>query len=156
MAEDLWTFSNRIYRAEGVAAACINLQDRHGLDVNMLLFCCWTGMELGAVPEAALAEADAISAPWSDNVVGPIRHARRWLKANRGESPLREQIRSIELDAERREQHELEAYANTIEGVGYGADAVRSNVETWLTTIGAELDDLDRRMLQTVLDAASA
>ena len=156
MAEDLWTFSNRIYRAEGVAAACIDLQDRHGLDVNMLLFCCWAGVELGRLPESTLVDADAISAPWSENVVGPIRHARRWLKANRGESPLRDQIRSIELDAERREQHELEAFANSIEGVGPGPDAVESNVETWLTRSGVELDDLDRRTLDRVLAATSA
>ena len=38
-----WNFSLEIYSGEGVAEACLDLQERRGCDVNILLFCCWLG-----------------------------------------------------------------------------------------------------------------
>src|SRR5471030_292758 len=38
-----WNFSLEIYAAEGVSGACLDLQERRGCDVNILLFCCWLG-----------------------------------------------------------------------------------------------------------------
>ena len=38
-----WDFSLAVYHRPGVAQACLALQDRRGLDVNLLLFCCWAG-----------------------------------------------------------------------------------------------------------------
>src|SRR3954470_3940357 len=36
-----WNFSLELYAGEGVAEACLDLQERRGCDVNVLLFCCW-------------------------------------------------------------------------------------------------------------------
>ncbi len=38
-----WDFSLEVYGAEGVPPACLALQEAHQLDVNIVLFCCWTG-----------------------------------------------------------------------------------------------------------------
>ena len=38
-----WDFSLRVYGSDGVSAACIALQERHGIDVNLLLFSAWVG-----------------------------------------------------------------------------------------------------------------
>jgi uncharacterized protein (TIGR02444 family) len=38
---DFWRFSLSFYRTQDVPAACISLQDRHGLDVNIMLFALW-------------------------------------------------------------------------------------------------------------------
>ncbi len=48
MSESLWDFSVRTYRGEWVSAACLALQDERGVDVNMLLYCCWHGATRGA------------------------------------------------------------------------------------------------------------
>ena len=40
-----WQFSGAVYAHPGVAEACLDLQDRHGLDVNLLLFCAWAGVQ---------------------------------------------------------------------------------------------------------------
>src|SRR5262249_40267230 len=40
---NFWNFSLKVYGRPGVAAACIALQDGLGLDVNLLLYCCWHG-----------------------------------------------------------------------------------------------------------------
>ena len=41
-AHPFWDFSLALYRKPGVAAACLRLQDGPGLDVNLLLYACWT------------------------------------------------------------------------------------------------------------------
>ena len=41
---DLWRFSQDFYRLPGVASALIALQDRAGLDVNLMLFALWLGV----------------------------------------------------------------------------------------------------------------
>ena len=38
-----WDFSLHTYSAEGVGEACIALQERRGVDVNLILFCAWNG-----------------------------------------------------------------------------------------------------------------
>jgi uncharacterized protein (TIGR02444 family) len=42
---DFWRFSLRIYRAPGVADECIAVQERYGIDVNLMLFCAWLAAE---------------------------------------------------------------------------------------------------------------
>jgi uncharacterized protein (TIGR02444 family) len=69
-----WAFSLAFYAQPGVMPACLALQDRHGVDVNLALLCCWVGEPLDA---AALAEADALVAEWRTQVVQPLRAVRR-------------------------------------------------------------------------------
>lgn len=38
-----WRFSLAVYAAPGVADECLALQERCGIDVNILLFCAWVG-----------------------------------------------------------------------------------------------------------------
>ena len=38
-----WEFSLRVYGNGGVPTACLALQERHAIDVNLLLFCAWIG-----------------------------------------------------------------------------------------------------------------
>ena len=42
--EALWRFSLAFYARPGVAEALIALQDRAGLDVNLMLFALWLGV----------------------------------------------------------------------------------------------------------------
>lgn len=34
-----WDYSIRVYRTDGVPAACLVLQEMHQIDVNVMLFC---------------------------------------------------------------------------------------------------------------------
>ena len=49
-AESFWSFSLTVYGRPGVEAACLELQDRFGADVNLALYCLWIGRSL--TPEA--------------------------------------------------------------------------------------------------------
>ncbi|MBV8535938.1 MAG: TIGR02444 family protein [Alphaproteobacteria bacterium] len=99
----LWTYSLRLYRRPGVAPACIALQDRLGVDVNVLFFCLWMAASGRPLMPATLRLAAGLARVWTTNVVGPLRGTRRFLKPL--DLPkLRGAVAQVELAAERVEQ----------------------------------------------------
>ena len=118
-SHNFWQFSLHLYQAPEVAKACLELQNSHGLDVNMLLFCCWHGTALGALPTDLLKRAYTLSSNWRGNVVQPLRNARTWMKTESPEEftaqakfeALRAQIKAVELSAEQMQQYALESMA---------------------------------------------
>ncbi|EKE72451.1 TIGR02444 family protein [Oceanibaculum indicum] len=113
-ASDFWSFSLDFYGRPGVAEACLALQDSHGLDVNLLLYCCWRGDTLSA---AQIKAAIDLTAPWRAEIVQPLRALRRRLKPgfppfpDAGVQDLRKRIADAELEAERLQQQALDALA---------------------------------------------
>ena len=100
--EDFWSFALRLYAKPGVAPACLELQDRHGKDVIIALYCCWLGASgRGRLDEAGLAKAEATARPWRSAVVEPLRRTRHALKGVAGAEALYGRMKQIELDAER-------------------------------------------------------
>lgn len=108
-ADAFWAFSLRTYGRDGVEAACLDLQDEHGFDVNLILLCLWIAeTELGALAPEVLDKLRSAIAPWMIDVVEPLRAVRRVLKtplplgASPGEAePCRQMVKAVELDAER-------------------------------------------------------
>jgi uncharacterized protein (TIGR02444 family) len=98
-----WAYSLRLYRRPGVAPACLMLQERLGLDVNVLLFCVWTASRGLALSPRTIAAAADISMMWSANVVQPLRGVRRFLKPMQLPA-FRGQVARAELGAEKLEQ----------------------------------------------------
>lgn len=104
-----WDFSLAFYGQRDVAESCLELQDRHGADVNLVLFSFWAatcGKALGEEEFACLRQA---SRDWQAQVVRPLREVRRWMKRpdllERDEcARLRESIKQQELEAERLQQ----------------------------------------------------
>jgi uncharacterized protein (TIGR02444 family) len=77
----LWSFSLATYNKPGVQKECLDLQNKHGIDVNMLLFCAFVGGEHCAVlPESDIKAALEVVADWHKNIVSRLRHVRRALK----------------------------------------------------------------------------
>lgn len=106
----LWRFSLRLYRRRGVADACLGLQDRHGIDVNLLLYAAYVAVSgRGAVDARALAAADRTVEGWRLLVLQPLRQVRRHLKGSASATPTRRKILSAELVAEREAQRRLGA-----------------------------------------------
>jgi uncharacterized protein (TIGR02444 family) len=108
--EAFWRFSLAFYARPGVAEALIALQDRAGLDVNLMLFALWRGAVYGhRLSGAALRAAEAAVAPLRSDIVLPIRALRRRLKPAQDEDvqALRRRIGRLELAAERAAQSRL-------------------------------------------------
>lgn len=105
--EALKSFALKVYGTDGVPPACLLLQERFGLDVNVLLFAAF----LGAVRGEALAPADldtvaATVGDWHREVVRPLRAVRQRLKTGPAPAPsaatgvLRGKLQKIEIEAE--------------------------------------------------------
>jgi uncharacterized protein (TIGR02444 family) len=109
-----WAFSLKVYDAPGVAEECLKMQERLGLDVNVLLFAAHLGAAEGVMLAAdEVAAAEAVVAAWHAETVRGLRALRRALKpASLDESnplqaatvALRGQVKTAELEAEKIEQ----------------------------------------------------
>ena len=115
-----WAFSLTLYGRPGIAPALIRLQDRNGLDANLLLLCCFAGAQgLGALSKAELAQADRKVRAWRDGVVQPLRAIRRAMKlpplatGDTADGALRRQVAEAELFSEERAQAMLAAWLGT-------------------------------------------
>ena len=108
----LWRFSLELYGRPGVASACLDLQDRHGRDVNLLLFAAWIGISgRGRLNDADFDRAEEAIGPWRRAVIEPLRAARRHVK-DAGQTSLYEALKSAELEAEHVAQDRLETLAS--------------------------------------------
>jgi uncharacterized protein (TIGR02444 family) len=110
-AEEFWAFSLALYARPGIADACLRLQDTHGLDVNLLLLCCWLARRGCRLSAADLAAAEARAVPLRARVLEPLRAARRALKTmpGSGAAAVYAQLKQVELAAEREEQRVIVA-----------------------------------------------
>jgi uncharacterized protein (TIGR02444 family) len=117
-----WSFSLAVHSGPGVQAECLALQDRYGIDVNLLLFCAYIGAVHGAVlPDAELREARDLVGAWHHDIVRKLRDARRALKpfaapatpsgASAAAQELRSTVKAAELESERIEQTMLEQWS---------------------------------------------
>lgn len=150
-----WDFSLAVYGRPGVAPACLALQDRHGLDVNLLLYCGWSGSRGRRLDARALEALDGRVAAWRDEVVLPLRAVRRWLKTQEtapGEDPpaLREEVKRLELEAERIEQELL--FASAVGKAEESSPEVgAANMALYLDFLGCEPSTTDIADLAAVL-----
>ncbi|UUX51001.1 TIGR02444 family protein [Nisaea acidiphila] len=105
-----WSYSLSTYARENVAAECLSLQDREGLDVNLLLLCCWLGSRGTEMSAEDIRRAITAAGDWSLPVIGPIRAVRRHLKPLAEDEQIaafRKQVAALELAAEQIQQAQL-------------------------------------------------
>lgn len=113
----LWDWALEAYARPGAADACLALQDEHRQNVPLMLWVVWAAEHGRGPDDPALEDAAALARAWQDAVIGPVRELRRRLKASvpdvaepdRG--AIRAQVKTTELDAERRLMSALEPLA---------------------------------------------
>lgn len=160
-----WDFSLDVYMSDGVGTACLELQDAHELDVNILLFCMW----LGASGRGALTAAEtntvigAVHA-WHHDVVRPLRAVRTLMKGGMAPAPadltesLRQRIQKTEIDCEHTEQLMLAgSIATSVDDARAEdarlADAV-ANISAYFQSFGGTVSGKDRSNLALMLGIA--
>jgi uncharacterized protein (TIGR02444 family) len=161
---DLREFALAVYAADGVAPACLLLQGRFGLDVNLMLFAAYVGAARGhTLTSVALDAAKAHVAPWHSEVVRPIRTVREGLKSGPSPAPnpttagLREQIKELEIQAELIELDELDRLALPSDPAsGAALDRARAALQVVvLATACREPANDERAALTTIATAAA-
>jgi uncharacterized protein (TIGR02444 family) len=104
MSSDLWSFSLTLYARPGVEQACLQLQSA-GVNVCLLLCGAWLSQRAVACDEPRLQQLRSVIEPWDAEVVRPLRALRtQWKTAAAQDAELhslREQIKTLELEAER-------------------------------------------------------
>ncbi|MEP9349629.1 TIGR02444 family protein [Xanthobacter sp. KR7-225] len=118
-SSDLARFALKVYAGDGVPPACLVLQARAGVDVNLLLFAAYAGAARGAAVDAtALAAAQAAVGAWHMEVVKALRAVRQRLKAGPPPGPtplteaLRDKLKKVEIESELIELDTLSAFAS--------------------------------------------
>jgi len=104
MPSDLWSFTLDVYARPGVEQACLALQ-ANGANVCMLLCGAWLMQRGVECNSHRLREIGQLARPWDEAVVSPLRQLRtQWRDAAQLDRPLaslREQVKALELSAER-------------------------------------------------------
>ena len=154
-------FALTLYRRAGVADACLHLQGRHDLDVNMVLFAAF----VGAVRRQALTNADVDLAKrrvyaWHQEVVRPLRAVRQRLKSgplpapNDATGSLRRKLAQLEIEAEVIELDQLGELIPEVRSphcTGSAVECAAAAIETVIRThTGAALNDQDREAIDTI------
>ena len=159
---DLFTrFALELYRRVGVADACLGLQNRHDLDVNVVLFAAF----VGAVRRQTLTTADLDLAhrrvdAWHREVVRPLRAVRQRLKTgplpapNEATGGLRRKLAQLEIEAEIIELDQLGALIPELHSPRSTSSAAECATAAIETVIKAHTDitltDEDRQAIGTI------
>lgn len=153
-----WTWSLEVYARPGVEEILLDLQDRLGLDVNMVLFACWTGVDRrGSLFVSEWEALIAGTAEWRSEVIIPLRGIRRFLKRDEeGDDvrSLRGKVKQLELEAERIMQMKIARMTEPLrEGRGRSGDAVelaQASLEAYLAAAQIVVSDKDRILLSSL------
>lgn len=150
-----WDFSLRVYSREGVGGACLHLQEHHGIDINVMLYCLWLGeTQRGVLATEECAAMTAAVGNWHQEVVKRLREVRRILKSTFPDVPhdlseaLRGEVQAAELDSEHLEQLMLAASVERPAASGAltvedrAADAT-ANLDLYLQSLGIRFEPAD-------------
>lgn len=134
----LWDWAVAAYAAPDVAEACLLLQDRHEQNVPLLLWSAWVAATGRRPDEETLEAACDTARAWDSLAVAPLRAIRRTLKApipdidDAPREAIRDRIKAVALEAERRLLEALEALAPEPAGPPRAAiDALVGTARIW-------------------------
>ena len=153
-----WDFSLSAYDRSGVAEACLALQERYGIDVNLLLFAAWAGHCGRRLSGQQMAGIMTAAAAWQVEVVRPLRAVRSWLKGQEqvpeglGEG-LRGGVKALELQAEMLEQLLLHDQLPLDGGTPEPRHAA-ANMRLYLASFAPKPSDADLADLAVILRGA--
>ena len=98
-----WQFSLSLYAKPEVTEYCLTLQDKHNMQVNLLLYSIWLSTK-GCILEPLRIKQNSQLQNWLTQVIPSIREARIQVGENSKQDPLYKQLKACELKAEQRAQ----------------------------------------------------
>ncbi len=151
MSSDLWSFSLATYARLGVEDACLQLQTA-GANVCLLLCGLWLEQRGVMCDEQRVNALQALTTPWDTEVVQPLRTLRMQWKTRAVDDAvlkgMREQIKSLELEAER-------TLLSRLEGVAQAWPRNAAGSTTWLEGLAGSAASPNRDALQVLRVAAT-
>lgn len=162
---EFWDFATRLYARGQAKEACLELQDHRGLDVNVILFCCWVASSgRGGFRSGELESALESVSPWRAHVIQVLRDLRQHLKGDvtPAPKPLSDDLRRVVVECELHSEHvEALMLHQSMVRVGTGTfdrlqqlEDSTSNLLRYLILSGISPDNRDLGSLIEVLAAA--
>lgn len=156
-----WNFSLQTYAKPKVAELCLELQEGFGADVNLVLFMLWAAVQGRRLEPREIEKLADFVKDWREQVVIPLRLARRALKAPPREWPasetesLRQRIKAGELEAERLQQNAMSSFL-PIDKAGQSdspLSAARSNLMNYSSLLRVTFSE---KHISDLVDALSS
>ena len=152
MCADLWSFALSTYARSGAEDACLRLQEQ-GADVCLLLCGLWLEQRGVALEPGRVQALRTIAEPWQADVVQPLRRVRKQWRCMAQQDvelgALREQVKALELEAERQLLLRLEALAQRWTAGEHATD------QAWLEALATEAANFDHDALHQLRVAAT-
>ena len=155
MSNDFWAFSLATYATDGVAETCIRVQDEMNLDVNLVLYACWLASMGRTMTLSHCVEIEKRISEWRQRVVLPLRALRRDLRNFSKAASLRENIKALELQAERQQQDMMWDFFQSVQPLPVGPTRPLDNLMVLVDDIEANqglLRVLSGRIAGTICD----
>lgn len=151
MSSDLWSFALYVYARPGVEDACLKLQSA-GANVCLLLCGLWLEQRAVVCDEQRVSLLRTLTGPWDAEVVQPLRTLRMQWKTGAVDDAvlkgMREQIKSLELEAER-------VLLSRLEGVAQAWTRNATGSTTWLEELAGGAASPNRDALHVLRVAAT-
>lgn len=159
---ELWDYATRLYARGQTKDACLALQDRRGVDVNVLIFCCWVASSgRGIFREGELEAALEAVWDWRASVIDVLHGLKGHLKGNVAPAPrpLADDLRRVIVESELYAEHvEILMLHGAMARVGTGTfdryqqiEDTLSNLLHYLALIQITPDDDDLAALTELL-----
>lgn len=151
----LWDYSLKLYAHEEVKQLCLSLQDSHKANVNIILWCCWYGVEIGLISQELLQQILMHNTPWHQHVTCQLRQTRQWLKNNQSNDLVetyRQQILHLEITSEAFQQKQLYELSMTQKKTNHNkVDATHTNLERYFATLTTVVSEHHWNLITTHL-----
>ena len=103
-----WQFSLSWYARPGVSQACIELQDKLGLNVNLMLLLCWCEQQNLQLSAEQIERLGLSLKVWSEKYTQPLRQLRRQIALeDHADESVKHAIFDAEMALEKSEQRLL-------------------------------------------------
>ncbi|UTW44541.1 TIGR02444 family protein [bacterium SCSIO 12696] len=103
-----WNYSLALYG--DIEPWCLAMQNAHGANVNLLLFCCFAGSQGYQLQAQHIEALDQVTDQWNSHVIKPLRGLRQQLpedQLGRDYDSARQLLLAAELEAERYSQQQI-------------------------------------------------
>lgn len=139
-----WEYSISVYSTDRIREILLQWQDVYGCDVNLALCCCWLAANARQLEPEQLVQLQQAAAPWRAQCLMPLRAARLFAGQQEGAEAVYQQLKSVELVAERWQQDRLYA---CVEDLGLepakGEGVAATNLRLYCALLsGVEWSDL--------------
>jgi uncharacterized protein (TIGR02444 family) len=136
----LWSFAVTVYQRDGVAAACLGLQEDANVDVPLMLCVAYACLQNKRIGDDELLDLRALARPWQTEIVQSLRRIRSRLKTGPHPAPnevtdeLRNKVKAAELAAEKIQLEMMQIWTDALPVAS--PDNSPLNLQTLIDAIG--------------------